>query len=208
LTRRAFTSAAAHGFTLIEVMAVVALIGLLAAATAWSLADDAQRATHDDVIDRLTYTDELARAAARRMGPRTLHIDLEHQRVWVQGSNDSSGRPESSHALAMPSGFRIEQVLWLDPTSESINLNNKRETIVESAGEVQIPISSEGISRTYAIKLNGPTPAGERVSNNEETKLDTWLLFSGMTGQVTSDLNEYEIQTILAMLASTRPDAD
>lgn len=208
MTRRAITSSAAHGFTLIEVMAVVALIGLLAAATAWSLADDAQRARHDDVIDRLTHTDELARAAARRMGPRTLHFDLERQRVWVQGPADSSGRPRSTHALTMPSGFRIEQVLWLDPDMGSVNQKGQRETIVESAGEVQVPISPEGISHTYAIKLNGPEPAGQRLSKNEQTKQDTWLLFSGLTGQITSDLDEYEIETLMSMLANARPDAD
>lgn len=196
-----------HGFTLIEVMAVVALIGLLASATAWSLADSAQRAQQTDVIDRLIHADESARAAARRLGPRSLHIDLDRQQVWVQGPADKAGRPTSSHKIGIPTGFRIDQARWID--QDRINTRENRRAVTAAVGEIQIPISSEGFSRTYALRLVGPKPVvDEQHNTNERTRHHTWLLFSGLTGRVTSDLDENELEAIYATLASTRPNAD
>lgn len=195
------------GFTLIEVMAVVALIGLLSAATAWSLAEDAGRVRHDEVIKRLSYTDVMARAAARRLGPSTLHIDLDRQRIWVVSPGERGDQTEATHALKMPGSCRIQAVRWVDPSPmRQERSRDQREIVVESSGEVVIPISGEGISRSYVIHLRGQEQLG--AGSDVDRDGDAWLLFVGMTGQVLNEQDEAKIQTILEMLASTRAYTD
>ena len=197
-----------YGFTLIEVMAVVALIGLMAAAAAWSLAEDAQRATHADVVDRLKHTDTMARAAARRLGPSTLNIDLDRQRVWVASPGKRQGQAESNHTLAMPSGYRIEQVLWVDASPVKLRQTRERKRLVESAGHIEIAISPEGFSRSYVMQISGPKIIGEDKPARLDERQDTWLIFAGMTGLAVEEDDEEQVESIFELLASTRPDAD
>ncbi|MGB0766890.1 MAG: pilus assembly FimT family protein [Phycisphaeraceae bacterium] len=195
------------GFTLIEVMAVVALIGLLAAATAWSLADDARSASRADVIDRLAYTDAQARTAARRFGSSTLRLDLNRQRIWIESPSLATGETETSHALAMPMGFRLDAVTWIDPTPMTRDSSRRRARVTEDKGDIALPISSEGITRTYAVRFTGPASDAQQAQT-QAPRASTWLLFAGTTGLVTTHPDEDEIETIFDTLAKTRLDAD
>ncbi|MBX2851121.1 MAG: prepilin-type N-terminal cleavage/methylation domain-containing protein [Phycisphaeraceae bacterium] len=197
-----------YGFTLIEVMAVVALIGLMAAAAAWSLADDAQRATHADVIDRLKHADAMARTAARRLGPSTLNIDMDRQRVWVVSPGKRQGQAESTHTLAMPTGYRIEQVLSVDASPVTLSQARQRKRMAESAGHVEIAISPEGFSRSYVMQISGPKIINEDKPARLDERQDTWLVFAGMTGLAVEEDDEEQVESIFDLLTSTRPDAD
>lgn len=199
----------AHGFTLMEVMAVVALIGLLAAATAWSMADSAQQARRSDVIDRLRFADQGARIGARRLGPSVLCFDLTNQRVWVTLPGERRDTTVAGHAMKLGRGYRIERVSWVDPTRASRRGGDASRSIrVETNGLVELPISSAGLSRAYAIKLVGPADNEGQQNNSEQTERASWLLVSGLTGQVTIENDEEAIETTLQALADARPDAD
>lgn len=192
------------GFTLIELMVVVALIGLLAGATALSLADDARQATRSDVIGQLTDADTSARFAAKRLGPSTLHIDLEAQRLWVVTPDSGSGNARPGHSMQLPQGFRIEEVIWIDPTPRT--KPGPRKQKIQDTGVIAIPISSAGLSRTYVSKLTGPAPTSDNTGTPRQQT--TWLLVSGLTGQVTLEDDADTIDNLLDTLAQTRADAD
>lgn len=190
-------------------MAVVALIGLLAAATAWTLTDSAQQATYSDVIDRLSHADQSARFAGQRLGPSTLCYDLDRQRVWIEMPGERQGREQAGHSMQLPTGYRIEQVVWIDPTTRTGSQRDRpRQRVRAEQGVARLPISSAGLSRTYAIRLVGPsrTPATNNAQRNDEQT--TWLLVSGLTGQVTIEDDEQTIDKLLSALAQPRPDAD
>lgn len=194
------------GFTLIEMLAMVVLIGLLATATAISLADEAQRATRADAVARLAGADANARLAARRLGPSTLRFDLDKHRLWLVTPDADSGEPRPGHSMQLPRGFRIAELTWIDPTPPTRQSTRPRKRVVHEAGRVELPISSEGMTRTYVIKLIGPPDETDGGSTNDTQT--TWLLFSGLTGQAIQEDDANAIENMLDVLASTRPDAD
>lgn len=195
-----------RGFTLLEMMAVVVLVGILATATAMSLADQSQRATRADAIGRLTDADRSARLAAKRLGPSTLRIDLDQQRLWLVTPDAQSDKARPGHSMQLPSGFRITQVTWLETRETSTPGNSTRKRIAEQRGLVELPISSAGISRTYAMRLTGP-PTKE-LAEQGATEQTTWLVVSGMTGQTTLYDETRSIDNLFEPLASARPDTD
>lgn len=195
---------AMRGFTLIELMAVVVLIGLLATATAITLADEKQAATRRDVIDRLIDADQSARLSARRLGPSVLRFDLSGQRVWVVTPDAATTGPRPGHSMGLAEGFRIARLTWLDP-EEAVRSGRPRPRVVHEHGRIDLPIASGGISRTYVIELVGPALA-ERAERGEKEQT-TWLLVSGLTGQVTVEDDQTTIDNLLDALAR-RPDAD
>jgi len=179
-------------FTLIEVMAVVALLGLIAGATAWSLADDAQRYALQDVVDRLSHADRMTRMASRRLGePCRLRFDLDTQQVRRIGKNE-----HASHTLNIPAGFRIDRIVTphiVDDVGRATRSGiSKRET-----GRIDIAFSTGGHSISYAVRVIG-----------EADNQGTWLVVSGLSGQLTLDHEQDEIENLFAQLASSGPDAD
>lgn len=196
------------GFTLIEVMVVVVLIGLLAGAAAVSLTGDLDRATHEDVIGRLTYADAQARMAGRRLGPATLRIDLDQQAIWLVTPDDQSAQPRPGHVMRLGEGYTIREVMWIDPEPMAAKTTRPRRRVSRQAGRVEIAFSSEGLSRTYALRLEGPATDEPGGAAGDSARRSTWLLFAGMTGQVMSTDEPEPIDKLLAELARTRPDAD
>lgn len=81
----------------------------------------------------------------------------------------------------LPIGCRITQVIV-----------GRHATWIDRA---TITFSASGLSRTYAVRLQAPS-------------FDRWVLFSGLSGQMTLVQDERTLRTILDGLAPTRRDAD
>lgn len=174
-----------RAFTLIEVMVVVAVMGLLAAATAWSLAEAAAGRSIADSFDRIAHADRTARIAARRLGePCKLRFDLDARRI-------ERIAPERSHALRLPRQHRISQLRIARAASD-----DSHDTVGDGAesGVVEIDYSSAGRSASYAVRLRWPEGEG-------------WIAVAGMTGQVIRIDEDTEIDNLFALLATGRADA-
>ncbi len=185
-----------RAFTLIELMAVVLLLGLLAGAVAWSLAENVEAAGRADAVGRVVQADCLARMAARRLGrPSVLRIDLEAQRLWrvtpAPGGPAGPGA-ETSHPVDVPAGYRIDRVAVADAAA------------TRDAGIVEIAYSTGGRSASYALRLvradRDETPAGADAPG-------PWLVVAGLTGHVSLNHDEADVDNLLALLAAGRPDA-
>jgi prepilin-type N-terminal cleavage/methylation domain-containing protein len=191
-------------FTLIEVMAVVLLLGLLATAVVLSMADEVQLARRTDVIDRLSHEDRLARLAARRTGSASvLRFDLDRQRLWRVDYVANEER--LTHSWSLPDAYRIEQVLR--PGAGSADAVGRIQAAAETtSGIVDVTFSTDGYSETYALRLVHKTGSERRTAGLQDVET-IWLVFAGLTGQWTLIQNEDEVNNLFGMLAAPRPDA-
>jgi prepilin-type N-terminal cleavage/methylation domain-containing protein len=173
-------------FTLLEVMAVVALLGLLAGAVAWSLAGAARRGARADAVGQIAHADRRARLAARRLGkPCVLRFDLKHQRVR-RLDEGQGGRREEAHALRLSKGYRIDRIV----------IPSRSGTKTVACGLLDVAYAPGGRSISYAVRL-------VRVDSAEAV----WLVLCGLTGQVVRHHDESEVYNLFAALAEGRPDA-
>jgi len=170
-------------FTLVEIMAVVALIGLIAGATAWSLVDDVKRRSMANVVGQIAHADHVTRLAAQRFGaPCVLRFDLTAQ--TVQRVMETSQRVDAaSHALNLPVGFRVDRII-VAPSQHD-----------RRSDTVDVKYSTGGRSASYAV----------RVASSDDA---TWMVFSGLTGQMIQINDEDELENLFATLAIGRADAD
>lgn len=197
-----------RAFTLVEVMVVVVLIGLMAGAVAVSLTGDLDRATREDVIGKLTYADAQARMAGKRLGPSTLTIDLDEQRLWLSTPTKGRDEPQPGNAIGLARDYTIQEVVWLDPKPITAKNARDRQRVSKEDGTVELPYSAEGYSRTYALRIEGPASGQTQDSTNPDERRTTWLLFAGLTGHVITNDDPQRINNLLATLAHTRADAD
>lgn len=189
MTRRAFT--------FIEVMMAVALIGLLAGATAWSLAEQMRHGSTSSVIGRILHLEKMARLAAQRMDKEfALRWDLGSQRLIRRESPPGDGGSDS-HALRIPRGYRIDRIL----TAASTGVESSE------SGVVEISFSTAGRSVTYAVHLAFETAADSHDTQPHSDSGGVWLVFSGLTGQATQIHEQKEIDSLFSLLAAGRPDA-
>lgn len=173
------------GFTLIEVLAVLVVLGLLAGATAWSLADTADRATAEEVFGRIAHADRLARIAAERTGQNcVLRYDLDAQQMR-RVLTDADGTQEAGHVVGLPKGLAIDRIV----------VHQLDRVTSHERGDVTVAYSARGRSISYAV----------RVAHDGT---HTWLIFAGLTGQMTVTDHEREVDNLFALLAGGRPDAD
>jgi prepilin-type N-terminal cleavage/methylation domain-containing protein len=164
-----------RAFTLIEVMAVVIIMGMLTTAAALTFARPLAAARARNADQQLRSLDSSARQYARRFGkPVEIVFDFSAQTVFRRE------RDEAVFAVRLPGGCRIEQIRT---TGRG-----------ESLGEISIPISASAMSRSYAVHLIGQD-------------LDHWLVFAGLSGQVTQVNDVATLDQILPTVAS-RDDAD
>ncbi|MBI1335792.1 MAG: prepilin-type N-terminal cleavage/methylation domain-containing protein [Phycisphaera sp.] len=182
-------------FTLIEVMAVVVVMGLLACATAWTMAGTARRGNRDLARSRLVFADRLARVAGSRTGQRsTLDIDLDKQTI-TRTLTDTDGREVDRQTVTLPEGQRVERVLTVEQPDESWVFADDGVVHADESGVVEIVYSRHGRSPSYAVLL----------STGDEKQ---WVVFSGLTGQTDTQTDDKTVKNIFSLLATGRADAD
>lgn len=168
-------------FTLVEMVAVLALAGLLAAAATLSVEGLGRDARMDDVMDRLAEYDQLARASARQAHrPVTLWFNATRGAVErIFEARD--GEPDAGQAVFhLPPGFSIERVMAAGGR--------------DPGADLKLAVSEAGRSASYALRIRG---AG-RVR---------WILIAGLTGDLTWPKDEREIDNIFTRLTPAGDDA-
>lgn len=195
------------GFTFVEVIAVVTLLGLLAGATAWSLAGDARRAMHSEVIDRIRHADHMARLTAQRTGePQLLRFDLNQQRI-EQLSDREAHRGSGSHPYRMPAGYRIASIIMPDIPNAPGYMRRNAELRDIDAGDAEVPYSSDGRSASYAVHVISMRQRTAEMSNNDPQQ-SAWLMISGLTGQAVLQHDDPSIHELFGALTANRADVD
>ena len=160
-------------------MVAVLLLALLASAAALSFSQPIRAARSQDAIDQLRTFDATVRQAAVAAG-RATRMVLDLRTGTIARSDGGTER----YRTTLPPGYRVDQVRIGDRTVDT--------------GQALIDVSPLGISRTYALRLHGPT-------------VDQWLLFAGLSGQLTLVIDESNLDAIFAQIAQpgeARHDAD
>ena len=81
-----------HGFTMIETIIVLALIGIVAAIGGPKISAALQRRTTASAADQFTLTHSLSRSTAIRYGRvAQLHIDAAGGRFWIDVDTSANG---------------------------------------------------------------------------------------------------------------------
>ena len=179
-----------RAFTLIELMAVVVLIGLLAGAATWSMVWQASQATRTDVISRIAHADRMARLAAERSGrPCELVIDLDRQTLGRRMLRED-GSVERAAEVQLPREFRIERVIRSDPAGAKQRSAQRFER-----GQVTVGYGPGGRSRSFAVML-------------KDKQQTDWLVWAGLSGQVIQTHDDKEADNIFELLGGGGSDAD
>jgi prepilin-type N-terminal cleavage/methylation domain-containing protein len=159
------------GFTLIEITAVILIMGILAAATILTLAQSARQARDEAVRKDLEQADFLVRTAARQSGQvQHLVFDLIHENVSWQSD-----------------GGEAKQVSLLQ-LSKSDMLTVRTEDGTSDFGKIQIDVSPSGYSSSYAVRIH------------HDDSGSPWMVVAGMTGQFVSIDNDNRMEEIFKSL--------
>ena len=172
-----------HGFSLIEVMACLVVVALLAGIAAISLHGPQQTLQMQDIQHRIAHMDRLSREHARRHNVTgNLIYNLQRQTLnrMVNGEGGGSAASESAELWALPRGYEFAELRLVGQPP--------------ALRELAIAYSQHGHSPTYAVKLLGPGRA------RDDQRPSQWLLVAGLTGQVTSMSDETEALAVLAAL--------
>jgi len=189
------------GFTLLEPLAVITLLGLVAGATAWSLASTARAAGERAAIEGLHHADALARLSSRRWGrPTVLVFDLERQEV-IRRDGDGGG-DRHAERWPLPAQVRIERVVRLvGDRVPGYTPAGSREGVSRS-GRVEVAVSGAGRSMSYALILR---LAGRGEGGGAET---IGLVFAGLSGEMVRIDDAHELETFFEALRGRRAHAD
>ncbi len=147
-------------FTLVELAAVILILGIVAGAVALRLNDPLRRAGIEGVLTEFEGFNHLARTAAREQDrPLRMVFDLDAGAVR---RTDERGRSAGTE-IALPDGYHLARLVVAGKESYS--------------GRVSVTCSRQGLTPTYAIQVEAPG------------KVRTWLLVAGLSGQAmrTSD---------------------
>jgi prepilin-type N-terminal cleavage/methylation domain-containing protein len=165
----------ASAFTLIESLIAIVLLGIISTAAALTFRSSLQSATTTDALGQIKYLDSSARQRAGRFNqPVELIFDLTNATL---SRREGGKRNDESFTASLPRGFSIDQI------------NIAGQSTFD--GEATLTCSPIGLTPSYAIHLIGPN-------------FDQWLLFAGLSGQMTLIKDEETVQDILA---STRQGA-
>lgn len=165
------------GFTLLELLAVLLIIGIFCSIAVYCLAGPYQQARRQHVVERIAQLDEQLRTATRRFG-RSGELTIAFREGTVE---TSVGKNENGHKVQLPADLALDQV--------------RTAVRNESYGRIVIPFTGEGHSATYAVRLK------------PREGVPQWILFAGVTGQFVRVQNERDIDAIFRRLAPGRTNA-
>ena len=160
-----------RAFTLVETMAAVIILGLLAGAVTWSFRAPLRRARMAEAIEQVKYIDASSRAFARRLG-RNVEVVYDLSEGTME--RREGARADASFRTVIASPFRIEAV--------------RTKARTEEYGEASIAISPLGISQTYAVKLAGP-------------QAQRWVVVTGLGGEILTLADDAQVAAIFAKIA-------
>lgn len=162
---------ALRGFTLLELIAVVALLATLAVAGRYSLRGPLAKARLEQALQRLAELDHQARAESRRhRQPVELSIDLDDAAVGFKPVADEARLWRRRTTAGQ--GVHIDQARFGDRRA--------------SDGQSSVWISPWGQSDPYAIRL---TADGGRIA--------AWLLVLGASGQTVKCWDDATVERAL-----------
>jgi prepilin-type N-terminal cleavage/methylation domain-containing protein len=142
------------GFTLIEMMAAVLMLALLASAVALSFSQPLRAARSQDVFDQIRAFDATSRKAAVASG-HTVRIAIDLS-AGTLSRLDGPQLADLRTRESLPVGYSIDEVRIAGEST--------------SVGNAPIDISSSGFSRSYSVHIRGP-------------QFDQWIVVAGLTGQ-------------------------
>ena len=166
------------GVTLIELLAVLTLIGIITATAVLKLGGASKRAKFEWAIERLESAEGGLRMQAAKQG--------QEASLRFRIGKDDFQRSVGTDAKGV-AGLRLGG----DVTVSRL-LSRTRDA---STGEVTIDYSVQGVSETFALLLRGR--GDDQV----------WLLFAGTTGQATRLYEEEDVQIILETIGERGVDA-
>lgn len=164
------------GFTLIEMLVVMTLIGLLAAIVSVSLVGPYRRAQQTEVLSRIQAIEHRLRHHAREFGrPQLLRFRFEPTSLEYGPLDDET---VTLRRYVFPSGWRFESIA-IAGTEHRF-------------GEADVYLSDRGQSPTYGLRLIGPDDArhiyvvlgmtGEWLPWEDERAWETLLVESAPRG--------------------------
>lgn len=162
------TPVTARAFSLIELMAVLAILAVAMGMTVWVWSGRTKAARLQDVVEQLGYLDRMARQTARGDGtPVALRFDLDVPSVRRVQDAERSGV-----AYQLPDGFAIERVTV--------------EGMASKSRQVDIGVSGQGLSPSYAVSVKGPQGQG------------TWYVVAGLSGHQVVLETEAQAKSVLS----------
>lgn len=148
---------AESGFTLIELMVVVAIMAIMTAGVGLSLAHTVQRSGYEAQLDRVDWIDRQTRRLCLNHGRvATLQFDLQEQ--TITRADDGANGQHVERLLELPAQTRLDRFV-------TARMN-------QSDGVHEVAVSSQGFSVTYGLRF---TDGGDGAR---------WLVFCGQTGEM------------------------
>ena len=175
---RSYRADARRGFTLLELLVMLAILALVSAVAVVRLRQPYRVARLGDAVGRLATLDGQARAYTQRFAREArLVYDLDRNLAYVE-----SGGAEHHECfrLVLGGGARLDRIRTADRQADQ--------------GEFALDLSAAGASSSYAIRLGtGDGPC-------------RWTFWAGLTGQAVEMKTEDDVKSLFELLAGT--DAD
>ena len=166
------------GFSLVELMVVITIVGLLAGMVSLRLSGMTGKARFQQAIERLQSVDDGLRARAVRFDqPCELQLTIGSSRIQRVYGNQRDGVSDP----VLSGNVEITRVR--SPTRDV------------GTGNMTVHYAATGTSDSWAVQLTAP---------GHEPR---WLLFAGLTGQTTELERERDVEDILEASQPPRSDA-